>query len=515
MELSFDCLKTFETVPKKDLHQIIQKLQKDSRKCENDLPDLLSNSSVWIYKEGSKNWCFNRADIPALIKSGKNPYTGKNFPQKVIAQLKKEPVKEILSYKHLDTYLPAVYINREKRLNLVQAITNGFVDIHMKLSPKNQCLSSPKKELLQYLTAVRKISAGSFGSVSEGCIGKTCEYRFAIKQVQNADFNGTKESEFLEQLINPLVKKGICPNLPFLLDTFTCESCSFGLLNKSYKGSCVINILELANGTFDEFLKGTPTEQELYSALFQILAALHAVQFYYQIIHYDIKDINILYYNVVPGGYWRYRVHNEDYYIPNCGKLFVLSDFGVSYTVHPNNKFSQKLGTRYAIIMNNKCEQFKLGKNAPEKFIKWDGKNERVLLKQEVKSKQVTNGNYINLFPEQTGYLKIIGINPNPSSSNFYMYSEIVPPLEFRYDVQDVLRTFVGGPRTTQSGNHSSRYKLPMTFRKHISKYVDNTVKGEIRGKAAYFATAGYMIEELFSKWKKPQKEIIDSFDLS
>lgn len=537
MEISFNKIENLLSNPQKLKNYALD--QKKKRSCSNPSKeiDLLTKTSVWVHKQNNKNWCFKVTEIPKLLKTRVNPHTGVKFSSSALREMQSIRQTHLDSLAHPDKILELNYLDYKRRMKYIQKLQGGLMRVHKVLKTGKQCVTDSSKKLLDYLNAVKTINAGSFGSVSEGCLpleksgGKCVEYpfRFAIKEARIKEnslktlFNKKDkywhESIILQDLINPLVKNRVCPNLPLLVDTFTCQSCSMRLHERKYKGACMISILELANGTLRDFLKSAPSEPELWSALFQILAALHAVQFYYQMFHYDIKDVNILYYNVAEGGYFEYTIHGQKFYVPNHGKLFVLSDFGLSHTLHPESDITDYTGLRYSIVMNNKISLIAATPKAKSAFkVRWNGK--RVYFVDQYKrGNQVTDGGDLHLTPEQIAYLKSIGAESDPRKARFYNFSEIVPPLEFRYDVQDVLRSFVGGKRTTQHGNHSSSYKLPKTFRATVSKYVDKTAENDFQFKTgserACFATAGYMIIELFSKWTRAQKGVIDRYDIS
>ena len=122
----------------------------------------------------------------------------------------------------------------------------------------------------------------------------------------------------LKDIIKPLIAKDVCPNLLLFIDTFLCEKCDFIFRKGDASHPCVITFMELASGDLRDYLKfATPSNAELYSALFQIMAGLHAIQMSGQILNNDIKSKNILYYDVKPGGYWHYKIGKKNFYVPN------------------------------------------------------------------------------------------------------------------------------------------------------------------------------------------------------
>ena len=94
------------------------------------------------------------------------------------------------------------------------------------------------------------------------------------------------------------------------------------------KKPCLIFIMELATGNdFNTWMQKPHTEAELYNAVFQLMAGIHALQIHGQVINNDVKALNILTYDVKPGGYWKYIIQGKEYFIPNLGSLFIVNDF--------------------------------------------------------------------------------------------------------------------------------------------------------------------------------------------
>ena len=58
--------------------------------------------------------------------------------------------------------------------------------------------------------------------------------------------------------------------------------------------------------------------------------------------------------------------------------------------------------------------------------------------------------------PEQKKFLTDNAIYPEPKSFDFYSDPNLVPPLQFMIDTQDVIRTFCGGPRSYYGYYHMS-----------------------------------------------------------
>ena len=338
------------------------------------------------------------------------------------------------------------------------------------------------------------LGKGDFGHVIEG---KRKEFVFAIKYARieksaldnpyDKDLSSWREWYILDNIIKPIVLNGICPNLPLIYNSFISKKTKLYLRKKEEAHPTNILLMELADGTLKDFFKSKPKEEELYSCLFQIMAGLHAIQHYGQIMNYDIKGSNILFYNVTPGDYWEYNILGNKYYIPNYGKLFVLSDFGISRSFSPNfvhyrdnTETTFRLGRRYAIIKDNtflpvdvEKQYNSKGKTIDPNTVIW--KNS-VSAGAEYRLNRKNNIIYdldTELTKEQHKYLKSLNITTNPKNPEYFNHPDIIPPFEFYNDLQDVIRCFIGGKRTTQPGNHPQNIKkgnLYYELKKYLGK---------------------------------------------
>lgn len=81
----------------------IKAQREEKRKCQNDSGVIVENihtipdSQIIIYTDTQKqNWCFEKEAIPRLYKTGKNPWTGEQFPVSFMTELEKTvPVKAV------------------------------------------------------------------------------------------------------------------------------------------------------------------------------------------------------------------------------------------------------------------------------------------------------------------------------------------------------------------------------------------------------------------------------------
>ncbi len=416
--------------------------------------------------------------------------------------------------------LEDIYLNLKQRRNLAQNLTKSLRVIKDAEEGK-QC----KDVLTNYITFKKTLGSGSFGEVSLGSlIHKVNDtniynrFNFAVKMARQLKIAISPEYH-IANLINRLVLENRAQNLPIMMDSYSCDKCSFGAKSISTKtAKCIFSVSEIATGgDMVEWISSKPSEESLDSALFQIMAGIHALQHYYGIVNTDIKTQNILIYNVTPGGYWKYTIYGRDFYVPNLGKMFIVNDFGIAKIYSPRFKYPNELrkndfislGDRVFLINNNKFEKLEnpFVKSAKiqkydSSIVKWDDGSiinvNRVLINP--KNKIVYN-------PILTkAQQKLIGFD----STDLRFYdSRLAPPLEFMVDTQDVLRIFIGGKRMYQTSEHD-RHSLNPQFINRARKYNLNSggnssyhtflMTNVVQSTDLSKMLAGYFIVDYFSK---------------
>jgi serine/threonine protein kinase len=152
------------------------------------------------------------------------------------------------------------------------------------------------------------------------------------------------------------------------------------------------------------------------------LIGFHYLHSVLSIIHNDFKPANILVKRIKPGGYFKYTIGKDVFFVKNVGLLFFISDFGISTCYNPDkiNLKEKCIASRLAeVVYDGLKPKFKPLKEYDENggHKKWYDK-----------AKLVTT------FSEE----KIDVNQPNR-----------FPLFGFFYDIQDVLRLFVGGKHYT------------------------------------------------------------------
>jgi hypothetical protein len=413
--------------------------------------------------------------------------------------------------------LKDLYLDPLSRENFSEVIQDKLKNVRIQPIGQ-QCIS-------KYVKFGKLLGKGDYGNVYLASFG---ELEFAVKLSKLKDgaidnpYSRYNISWFevliMHDILRSLVNLNICPNVPLLIDSFVCNDCVLTIKNDTKNQPCVITITELANGSLRDFLKNEkPTEEDLYSALFQIMAAIHAIQTRGQIMNYDVKADNVLFYNVTPGGYWKYKIHNKNFYIPNTGRLFILNDFGISRPLSPDFQLYRsplnitfRLGSRYAIVKDGKFSHFNTYKELDTKgdltntkTIKWSDKTtskggEYRLIKN---TQEIINID-TQLTKDQITYLKKIDNSFNPKDKDFFINAEIIPPFEFYNDLQDCIRMFIGGKRTTQKGNHKRYDTVPDSLYNKLQKYngIGESLKDNIFSTDPSQVLAGYFIESFFTQ---------------
>ena len=402
-----------------------------------------------------------------------------------------------------------IYQNTDRRVEFMKKIEQQLSVIFR--TPGSHCvLKGGVNYLWKNLHLVEIIGIGNWGNLYSTCLTQDCDEgeNIAVKLSKiNQDAVGVNprfHQQWLEilvmrDIIRPIIENKICPNLPLYMTHFFCDSCDFTFKRKGRESHpCQILVTELAQGNMKEYLlENNPSLGELYSALFQIMAGLHAIHKYAQLYHRDVKATNILFYNVDPGGYWEYVIDGISYYVPNYGKIFILNDFGVSFIFNPDYMIYDRpesthfsLGSRFAIVDGKKFspiistykvkgsgeikdvisnkgskslsrslwkkENIKLKKT---KRIVWetDGKNKNREYSFGSKYKFNKKGFVEDAGTNLTRDQKLLMKGYSPTSLDFFRDSMLLPPFEFYNDVQDVLKIFTGGRRSTQ-GDYVTRY---------------------------------------------------------
>lgn len=432
--------------------------------------------------------------------------------------LKLKKNNNLLFYYETD-YLPEIYKTIKDRLSYLKRALEDIDNFSFSDTFENDKL----------------IGKGSFANVfstfinSQTVVLKISRIKpEAFSHPYSVDYASWHEVNILKNIIVPIIQNKICPNLPLIYGSKLCPEYFLKIEGKRKKYDCVSIMTELANGNLKQWFSENRTDEEVYSAIFQIMAGLHAIQLYGQIMNFDIKKENILYYKVEKGGYWRYIINEKNYLIPNHGFLFILSDFGVSRTMSPLYKVyktpsekSFRMGHRYAIVKNGKFIPFKTEKTKKTEEIFWnDGSISNGIHFMKNRKTGKIECEKLEINDEIKKYLKSNNIDPNPCSENFFIDSSIIPPFEFYNDTQDVIKMLIGGKRSTQEGNHKAvKLSKELTNKLTLYKGKSENISGKSFSLNANQVLACEFIKDFFVFFEEEnQKEknikIIETYNM-
>ena len=146
---------------------------------------------------------------------------------------------------------------------------------------------------------------------------------FAIKLFNKKNNNKIKEKElFFMKKLKKIIDDNISPNFIYMFN---------------YKNNMIM--MEYADGTLDDFLKEMIHSDEIWqNIIFQILTSILVLQKILNIYHSDIKPKNILYKKIDTSKvkYFKYIINDQVYYLPNCGYLILIGDFGLAEIINTN-----------------------------------------------------------------------------------------------------------------------------------------------------------------------------------
>jgi hypothetical protein len=253
------------------------------------------------------------------------------------------------------------------------------------------------------------------------------------------------ENLFLDAIRIRILEKKLSPHFIFFYGTSYCDSCTLKRIldTGKKKGECYVSLLEIQD--FDLKNISFFTEESQKSLLFQLLLAIHVLHSELSIFHSDIKVENILIKLIKPEGFLKYVIGKNIFYVKNTGFIIFISDFGVSKCFNPkkiNNHliYSQEMfeGTILAeVVYENEIPYFFPLENTN---VNWLDEKGKIFLKE---------------------------------SKNKITYdSNKFPPLEFFWDLQDILRIFVGGKHSVQTLIHDPLDNLSDNLKCQINSLV-------------------------------------------
>lgn len=400
------------------------------------------------------------------------------------------------------------------RLEISNYLTHQFALLALET---NSCIGKSP-----FLKNPQLLGSGSFGQVYKATFsGSTKDYIIAAKQ----SFLSTKEKNSINKaiaakqktlmesyypgeyrfhiLLKEALENKLTQNFLFVYGMTFCKMCSLTLNKKNKEGFCSVTLMEMADGDLRDWerdIRHKTSSLEynslLENILFQILSAVYVLQKVFSLLHNDIKAENILIKRIASGGYWKYIIEGETYFIPNMGVIALIADFGVSRSFDLKYSLDGYLGERNAKIVDGKFQPF-----VTSFFLSFQ--------KGKLQKMKPSQFNWVN---RQSGtrnrFHKTIG-----NFNKKFMLSDLYPPFEFFYDLQDVVRLFLGGKRLSQPQSHNGLY-----VSEHIKKllepyYIENSLYNSSWSfESVKYFLASYMIKDLFSSWTVKKEPVIAVF---
>lgn len=412
----------------------------------------------------------------------------------------------------------------DERVEIANQITYDLSQLN--ISKFGMCLSGENKSFKGHLSNISMIGRGSFGQVyraklngnelvvKEVILQKDKSREMRKKAIEKSHHKWTfpkkawpEEYTFLN-MIKQLVLTKKCPNFLISYHLAACEGCEVDTLLGKKTGDCFVVLMEPATETLMSLVnvKGKDIQE---SFLYQILAGLYALQKFYQIQQNDIKLDNILIKNTphLKDQYFDYVIYGKHYYVKNMGYTVFLSDFGVAKSFSPLYATTNFYGTRNAeVIIDN---GFPVFKPITAKRLISPGRDKKYDYSEPMPFPWYDGKGTFNQFYGR----KDIGVDRPVDLNDVDRF----PPFEFFYDVQNVVRMFLGGRRT---GNYTNKHYgfnyLHYSVRDRLLEVrVPRNYVSEMRWtvESVHHILASYMLKAVYVEIDEPKK-IIGTYNM-
>jgi len=255
----------------------------------------------------------------------------------------KNKIKSILKLNDFKTVQPPLYMhsknkdinNRIELYNKIRSYLNKD-----KILAEN-CLETPNINDIKYIINKNIIIEKQIGSPS--VVGSIFlshyinddKNKFATKFSDPFFSPNINESKILKQLTQLVLMEQI-PHFPISYGNLLCYNNNDKNFNR-----IMITYNELANGDYKMFYKKFYSNDKLIlNAFTQIFISIMFFEYYLSMFHNDAHHGNFLFHKIEEGGYFHYKLYNNDYYIKNEGYIWLIWDFGLVKKFKKNNNDS-------------------------------------------------------------------------------------------------------------------------------------------------------------------------------
>jgi len=177
-----------------------------------------------------------------------------------------------------------------------------------------------------------------FEMIKEGVYKEIPKLDYFVGKIQVNLQDTDVEIKILKFITDQAIKRNL-PHLPLLYKNIKCSNIQNreelpDILKTSKHKSYLVTFNEFANGDLKSFLYSKDLSAEIWiNAIEQIFMSI-AIYHSFGMKHADTHYGNFLYHKIPAGGWFKYVINGNEYYVPNLGYYWIIWDFGVSHKLY-------------------------------------------------------------------------------------------------------------------------------------------------------------------------------------